>query len=255
MRIASGIARLVTAVLGIAVLWAHLIYSLGAPGGSALANFFSYFTMQSAIGAVVFWLIGGIATLWMPVEPGWLITGRMLVTGYQIVSGVVYSIIVAQGLAMGVSIQVPMTSQILHYWMPAYALIDWLIGPNHVRVRWRSLPLALVFPLVWGAFTMIRGATVGWYPYFFLDPYQVSGPLEFVGYSVAVLAFIVLVAAGLILASRFLPRQWPVKVSRRRDSRRQERLETAPRAVDDLVVVELGDGRRPLAPDQADQHG
>lgn len=278
MRRASGFARIAAGVLGIGVLYAHLIYSLGA-GGSALPNFFSYFTMHSAMAAVLLWIVGGVLTIRRPLDPRWIVTVRMLVTCYQLVSGVVYSIIVAQGLAMGVSIQVPLTSQILHYWMPAFALIDWLTGPGHARVTWRALSLVLAFPLVWGAFTMLRGAVVGWYPYFFLDPYQVSGPGEFVTYCSIVLAFIVGVAALLILASRFLPRPWSVQYSRgaaragsgrngsiggpgergatdgreARGSGQQKRFEAAPGGGDERVVVQVGERGGAVAPDESDE--
>ena len=210
MRRASGFARIAAGIFGIGVLYAHLIYSLGA-GGSALPNFFSYFTMHSAMAAVLLWIVGGVLTIRRPLDPQWIVTVRMLVTCYQLVSGVVYSIIVAQGVALGVSIQVPLTSQILHYWMPAFALVDWLTGPGHARVPWRVLSLVLAFPLAWGAFTMVRGAVIGWYPYFFLDPYQVSGPVELATYCSIVLVFIIGVAALLVLASRFLPRPWSVQ--------------------------------------------
>jgi len=205
MRKAFGVARLVAGALGIVVLALHLDYSLGS-GSSALTNFFSYFTMQSAIAAVIFWLVGGVIALRRSADPRWLLTARMLLTTYQVVSGVVYTIIVAQAVARGVSIQVPWTSQVLHYWMPAYALVDWLLAPRRASIRWISLRGALAFPIAWGAFTMVRGAMVGWYPYFFLDPYQVSGPAAFAAYGAIVLLFIVLVAAILVLASRYLPR-------------------------------------------------
>ena len=34
----------------------------------------------------------------------------------------------------------------------------------------RSVALALLFPLLWTAWTMVFGAVDGWYPYPFLDP-------------------------------------------------------------------------------------
>lgn len=253
MRKAFGVVRLVAGGLGIVVLAFHLDYSLGS-GASALPNFFSYFTMQSAIGAVILWMVGGVIALRKSSDPRWLLTARMLMTTYQVVSGVVYTIIVAQAVARGVSIQVPWTSQVLHYWMPAYALVDWLLAPRRASIRWVSLRGVLAFPVAWGAFTMVRGALVGWYPYFFLDPYQVSGPVEFAAYGAIVLSFIVLVATILILASRYLPRPGrPPRLDlarpRRGASGREERLEARPRAQDELVVVQLGKGNGPLRAD------
>jgi len=257
MRKAFGVARLVAGALGILVLALHLDYSLGS-GAWALPNFFSYFTMQSAIGAVMLWMIGGVIALRRSADPRWLLTARMLMTTYQVVSGIVYTIIVAQAVARGVSIQVPWTSQVLHYWMPAYALVDWLLAPRRASIRWISLRGVLAFPIAWGAFTMARGAMVGWYPYFFLDPHQVSGPLEFAANGAIVLSFIVLVAAILILASRYLPRPgrppgFKLDRPQRGASGRGERLEARPGPPDDLLVVQLGKGSSPLRADEPDE--
>jgi hypothetical protein len=208
--------------------------------------------MQSAIVAVILWSIGGLVALRSATDPSWLGTARLLVTTYQLVSGVVYTIIVAEAVAQGISIQVPLSSQVLHYWMPAYALLDWLITTGRPRVPWGSLGFALVFPLAWGAFTMIRGSLLGWYPYFFLDPYLVSGPQEFAAYSLTVLAFIVVIAALLILVDRLVPQRPPsVQVDR---SARTERLEAASRSLDDLIVTQLGERGRPLTADEAHQN-
>ena len=253
MRRGFGVARILAGVLGILVLAEHLRYSLGS-GGAALPNFFSYFTMQSAIAAVVLWIVGGVISLRRSADPRWLLTARLLVTTYQIVSGVVYTVIVAQAVARGVSIQVPVSSQILHYWMPAYALVDWLLAPRRSSVGWRMLRVVLAFPLVWTAFTMARGAMVGWYPYFFLDPYQVSGPAEFAAYGTIVLGFILVVAASLTGASRYLPRPGrPLARAAPRRSGGKERLEARPGPGDQLLVAQLGEGRRAAAADQPDQ--
>ena len=258
MRRGFGVARLVSGALGVLVLALHLDYSLGS-GASALPNFFSYFTMQSAIAAVFVWMIGGVIALRRSVDPRWLLTARILMTTYQIVSGVVYSVIVAQAVARGVSIQVPWTSQVLHYWMPAYAIVDWLVAPRRAGVPWISLRGVLAFPIAWGTFTMIRGAVVGWYPYFFLDPYQVSGPVEFATYGAIVLSFIVLVAVILILAGQYLPRPGrPPGLDfgrpRRGRSGRGKRLQAHSRPQDELVVVELGNGIGPARADETQEN-
>lgn len=250
MRRAFAIARFSAAAVGVAALIAHLDYSLGS-GASALPNFFSYFTMQSAIAAVILWPVGGVVALRRTSDPPALVAARALVTTYQIVSGVVYTVIVTESLSHGISIQVPISSQVLHYLLPAYALIDWLFAPGRPRVRWRVLSAALVFPLVWGGFTMVRGALVGWYPYFFLDPYQVAGPGEFAAYSAIVLAFILAVATILTAASRFLP----PSASRQPVSPVEVGLETPADARGDLVVAHAGERHGGRAPHEADQHG
>ncbi|MBA3233238.1 MAG: Pr6Pr family membrane protein, partial [Propionibacteriales bacterium] len=43
-----------------------------------------------------------------------------------------------------------------------------LFGPRGL-VRPRVVGLALVYPVAWLAFTLSRGALIGWYPYPFVD--------------------------------------------------------------------------------------
>ena len=239
MRTAAGLARLVAGIVGVVALAGHLIYSLGS-GISALPNFFSYFTMQSAIAATILWFIGGAYALRRPVDPHWIVTARLLITTYQIVSGIIYTVIVAESLSRGFSIQVPISSQILHYWLPAFAIIDWVAFPGRPKPPWSAFQFVFEFPLIWAVFTMIRGALVGWYPYFFLDPFQMTGRGEFAAYSVVVLAVIGIVAAILVVLGRMAPRRltW---------SRREKRFQTSPGTVDEVLIAEVGHPHGALA--------
>ena len=49
-------------------------------------------------------------------------------------------------------------------------MLDWIVDPPTDRLSLRDGLLWLVFPLVWTALTLVRGAVDGWYPYPFLDP-------------------------------------------------------------------------------------
>lgn len=65
-----------------------------------------------------------------------------------------------------------------------------------------------MYPVLWGVATLIRGPLIGWYPYYFLDPRQVSGPPEFVISCAVALASFSIVATALVLISRMpLPRR------------------------------------------------
>ncbi len=58
---------------------------------------------------------------------------------------------------------------ILHTVVPALAVIGWIaFGPGGLAGRRIVLP-SLIFPVAWLAFTLIRGAAIGWYPYPFID--------------------------------------------------------------------------------------
>jgi len=67
------------------------------------------------------------------------------------------------------------------------------------------ITLTVGYPVIWGAITLVRGAVVGWYPYFFLDPDQVTDPFEFVTYSAIALATFAVTSTGVISLARLRP--------------------------------------------------
>ena len=60
--------------------------------------------------------------------------------------------------------------RVLHRVLPLVLMLDWLIDPPTTRLNWRRALWWLAYPAVWLAYTMIRGALTGRYPYPFLDP-------------------------------------------------------------------------------------
>lgn len=203
MRRVFGGVRILVACAGLVALAGDFNYSLGS-NPLAIANFFSYFTVQSAVLGVAVFVIGGIYALRDRLDPLWLDMVRLLITVWVIVSGIVFTVILIEGSLRGVPVWAPWSSQLLHFWIPGYALLDWLIAPGR-DVPWRTVGFVLVFPLVWEVYTMIRGSFVHWYPYFFLDPVLVSFPVEFGLYLIAVVVIFTTVAACSIAVSR-LPR-------------------------------------------------
>ncbi len=63
-----------------------------------------------------------------------------------------------------------------------------------------------IFPLLYLAYTLIRGAIVGFYPYPFLNPAHTEGYFGVALYCVAILV-IFLVLGWLLIAARRLPRR------------------------------------------------
>lgn len=200
-RTVFGVARVVVAIVGIVALVGDFQYILGFSSFST-ANYFAYFTNQSNAAGVVVLALGAWLSFRRTFDPGWLMTARMLTATFTIISGIVFGLIVSQAGDYNYRIVVPWSSQLLHFWIPSYVIIDWIFAPGRTAIPWRRVWLVLIYPLVWGGFTMLRGSIVGWYPYFFLDPGQVSGPLEFSAYSGAILLVITGLAAGLIALSR-----------------------------------------------------
>ncbi|TFD71630.1 Pr6Pr family membrane protein [Cryobacterium sp. Hb1] len=193
-RTAFGVARLGLTATGLVALIGYFQYTLGV-STFAIANFFSYFTVQSAIVSIFVFMSAAVVALRRPTDPAWLDMLRAMVTTYILVSGVVYGIIVWQSSSANYSIEVPWSSQFLHFVIPVFALIDWIVDPYKARLPWKYLGWAIVFPVFWLVFTLIRGPVVGWYPYFFLDARQVSGPGETVLYCLIIVMIITGIAA------------------------------------------------------------
>jgi len=201
-RTTFGLVRLGLATVELIALIGYFTYTLGVTT-FAIGNFFSYFTVQSAIASVVVFATAAVVALRRPADPAWLDRVRAMVTTYILVSGVVYGIIVWQSSAVNYSIEVPWSSQLLHFVIPVCALIDWIIDPFKARLSWKYLAWAIVFPVAWLVFTLVRGPIVRWYPYFFLDARQVSGPAETVFYCLIIVAIITGIAALLTWITRF----------------------------------------------------
>lgn len=204
-----GVFRLAIAALEVVALIGNFEYVLGFRF-FATANFFSYFTVQSAFLAVVTLGIAGGFALLAPRDPAWLGVLRTMVTVYVLVSGIVFGIIVAQASTRDYRVDVPWSDTLLHFVVPALAVIAWTadsIMAVNPRVPWATVGWVLVFPTVWLAYTLVRGADLGWYPYFFLDEAQVGGPVGVALYCALVLVIFVTLTAGLVAVNRWLWRR------------------------------------------------
>jgi hypothetical protein len=202
-RIAFAALRLLVLGVGVVALVGDFDYVLGF-SSFATGNWFSYFTTQSAFVLDVTLAIGVLSALRGREDGPWFVALRIVATTYAITSGAVFAVIVAQAAKHDYTVDVPWSSQLLHFWIPAYALLDWMLAPGRTAARWRLLPWVLALPAVWAAFTLIRGPIVGWYPYFFLDPAQVSGPLEQAFY-LALVGVILLAISGLFVLTSSRP--------------------------------------------------
>lgn len=92
----------------------------------------------------------------------------------------------------------------LHLIIPILYLIDWgVFAPKH-SLTFKSIPLWVVYPLLYGVFNIVRGLLTGFYPYPFLD----VSKLGWAGVSQSMFGFIILYAVGaaaVIVIARRLP--------------------------------------------------
>lgn len=169
-RFVSGVSvaiRLAVAVVVIAAV--ATTWVVVAPAQPL--NFFGFFTIQSnLIGAVVA-AIGAVRLArGTPAGIGWSVA-RWCAATYLVLVGVIYWLLLAPLGAAG-GVPVVWANLALHGVTPALALVDWLLVRDRMAVPLRLLPLVLVYPLVWTAVVLVRGATDGWVPYPFLSPSQ-----------------------------------------------------------------------------------
>ena len=220
-RVAVGGARFIFALIEVVSLVARYIWGLDT-ASFAPGNFFAYLTIQSNIAFMVVCVVGGIVAFTSVIDPPWLTNLHAVVLSWILVAGIVFAILVQQAGERGFRLEVPWSDQVLHFWLPALALLEWIVSRGRGRSQWRMVSLTVGYPVIWGAITLVRGAVVGWYPYFFLDPDQVTDPFEFVTYSTIALATFAVTSTGVIslarlrpIAERFSPRTAPESAEQR----------------------------------------
>ena len=129
----------------------------------SLANYFSYFTVLSNVATVLVLMIGGLID---PRSSGWQLV-RGAVTLYMVITGIIYAVLLAN---IDVGVADPWTNNVVHRIMPVVLLLDWILAPPRRRISESRSLMWLLFPLMYGIYTLVRGPIVDWYPYPFLDP-------------------------------------------------------------------------------------
>ena len=102
---------------------------------------------------------------------------------------------------------IPWVNTVVHEVFPIAVLIDWFIDPPAQPISFRRSWWWLAYPLVWVAYTLIRGAAFGWYPYPFMDPAN-GGYGTVAGYVVAILVFGIVLCFVLSRAAAWVGARW-----------------------------------------------
>jgi hypothetical protein len=147
-------------------LWLHVGLRLSVP------NFFSFFTnLSNLLAAGV--LIAAALRQWAGAPPSAAFeTLRALAATFMLVVGVVFAVLL-RDIDLG-SLR-PWVNSVLHHVMPVVLVLDWLLWPPRPAIGFRPLRWVLALGVLYLAYTMARGAVVGWYPYPFLNPANVGG--------------------------------------------------------------------------------
>lgn len=127
-------------------------------------NLFCYFTVQSNV-------IVGVTCLLLALRPDRHSTVfavfRLAGVIDIAITGVVYHVALAQLFELkGYAF---VADQLLHTVVPILAVGGWLIFGPRRRVSWSIVGWAMLVPIGWTVFTLIRGPIVNYYPYPFID--------------------------------------------------------------------------------------
>lgn len=131
-------------------------------------RFFLFFTVLSNLFAAAVFFEGGRRHLTgqRPVPDLW----RGAAVVFMTVTFIVFAVLL-RGLQEELQTNIVWVDTVLHRVMPVAVMADWLIAPPHGPLSFRRVLVPwLAPPLTWTAFTLVRGAVDGWYPYPFLDP-------------------------------------------------------------------------------------
>ena len=141
----------------------------GNPSGSAgalprIIDFLSYFTIWSNIVvAVVLTVLARHPQRDTPALRVLRLDAVLMIT----ITGLVYAVVLAphadprgwEVLANGV----------IHIVTPILTVVVWLVAGPRGWIRWSTIARAMILPIVWLAYTLVRGAVIGAYPYGFID--------------------------------------------------------------------------------------
>ncbi|HEY1916225.1 MAG TPA: Pr6Pr family membrane protein [Streptosporangiaceae bacterium] len=162
----------------------------------------SFFTVQSN-------LLSGLVSAQLAARPNrdgpaWRAIRLAALTGIT-VTGIVYSTVLAaihepNGAAETV------TNLIVHYIVPVMMVAGWLLFGPRPRAGRTPVAWSLLFPVLWLAYTLIRGAIWTWYPYPFLDVTSHGYPRVTLN-ALAVTLVLAVVAGLFALGDRWLPAQ------------------------------------------------
>jgi hypothetical protein len=191
-----AVLRVCRALLAPAAL-AAIGYDVAAGPGVTDADYFSYFTVLSNLFAAAMLLHGALRPARERSHTVELLRGASVV--YIFTTGIVYLLLLS-----GHAPAYPWVNAILHYVMPVAVTLDWLLDPPRVRLDLvRTLVLWMAFPVLYIIYTLARGAIVGWYPYFFVNPHRGGGYLLVAADSLAVgIGIVVLIVATTRVGNR-----------------------------------------------------
>ena len=185
--------RIFYGLLALAAIIAQYARSTGHAAFNPV-NFFSYFTIESNLLAAAAFLLGAWFIIARRPLPHWFNLFRGGVVVYMVLTGIIFALLLKDTSVQN-DFSLLWADDVMHVVFPIIVAIDWLLVPPHRNITIRRAAVWLIFPVVWLAYTLWRGAVTGWYPYPFLVPDE--GYLRVAGYCLVV-ASVIIVIGGLV---------------------------------------------------------
>ena len=173
------------------------------------AEYFSYFTIQTCLAITVAFVASGIYAWTHASDTRVLTIVRVCIFAYAIVMLVVYNVLLrgTPPAAADAGYEWPVIpNEVIHVWAPIIIALDWFFTPGRFPLRLRAMWWALIYPLAWVAFSIVRGSLTGWWPYPFLDPNGPNGVVGVVVYVIGIAAFMAVNAFVAVLVGRLWAR-------------------------------------------------
>ncbi|MFP7760392.1 Pr6Pr family membrane protein [Marisediminicola sp. LYQ134] len=172
-----------------------------ADGSFDPSQYFVYFTIQSSLMNIV--VLGAAAVLAFMVarDSEFFTAVRMCIVVYGVITGAVYNLLL-RGIQSNGFVGEWWPNEVIHVVIPIYLVVDWVVAPGRARLRFGWLALAISYPLLWVAATLVRAEVDGWVPYPFVD---VDGPDGVSGVVLSVVQ-IALAIVGLAVAAILVSR-------------------------------------------------
>lgn len=195
-----------TAAVALAGLVIQLVVTARATGGqfpttaARIANLFCFFTIQSNVlvaltSALLAVRLDRPATRFRVLRADTVLAIA--------VTGVVYHVALA-GLHELTGFAA-VADFLLHTATPVLTVLGWLLLGPRGSFTARTIPLAVIFPVAWLVFTLIRGPIVDFYPYPFVDVVALGLPRVLLNCAIVAVLFLALAGGGALLDRR-LPR-------------------------------------------------
>ncbi|WP_130176675.1 Pr6Pr family membrane protein [Cryobacterium sp. SO1] len=201
LRRIVGVLRILLAVLVLAAVVTQITDQILNDAFDPAA-YFGFFTIQSSLMNVVVLVVGGVLALRVAAEPELLARVRMSTLSYAVITGVVYNLLLRNLPADGSFVGLDWPNEVLHVWAPALILLDWLLAPGRPALAWKRIWFALIYPLAWLAYALLRGTFTDWWTYPFLNPGEPGGWPSVLLYIVVIAGVIIAISAAAIGLSR-----------------------------------------------------